>query len=141
MNFGTEANKLFDGFELMFESTSTYPIAVDVYIDSKFSNTFLIQPYYGGVLGPSIFPNTKKFSNYLMKLGKSYLLGRGTRPKHNSLKGRGQTISFLIRDGKTIDSEYKALPDDFTGGIYPVKITGIRVYYRVAGQDQKSQDK
>jgi hypothetical protein len=143
LNFETEANKLFDGFELMFESTSVYPLAVDVYIDSKFSKTFLIQPYFGGVLGPSIFGTVKKFSNFLWKLGSGYLGGRGTRPKWNSLNGRGQTISFVVRDGETISEPYtgNANPDDFEGGIYPVKITGIRVYYRIAGQDHKSQDK
>lgn len=142
-NFQAESNKLFDGFEMLFESTSAYPIAVDVYIDSKFSQTFLLQPYFGNVLGPSIFPKLlTKFSQFIMTLGKSYLNGRGTRPKYNSLKGRGQTISFLIRDGQTVSSDFSTtMPDDSTGGIYPVKITGIRVYYRMAGQDQKSQDK
>lgn len=143
LNFETEANKLYDGFELMFESTSVYPLAVDVYIDSKFSNTFLIQPYFGGVLGPAIFgSNVTKFSNYLFNLGKNYLLGRGTRPKYNSLKGRGQTISFVIRDGETVASTETgaANKEDFKGGIYPVKISGIRVYYRVAGQDAKAQN-
>lgn len=142
-NFQLEANKLYDGFELLFESTSAEPLAVDVYIDGKFSNTFLIQPYYGGVLGPRIFPeNITKFSNFLFKLDKNFVNGRATRPKYNSLKGRGQTISFLIRDGNTVSYPYlKPNPEDFEGSIYPVKIIGIRVYYRVAGQDQKSQAK
>jgi hypothetical protein len=139
-NLDTEANKLFDGFELMFESTSAYPLAVDVYIDSKFSNTFLIQPYFGGVLGDPIFPGTTKLSSYVFELDKNYALGRGNRPKFNSLSGRGQTISFVIRDGVTFDPvTYNPVADDFNGGIYPVKISGVRVYYRIAGQDQKSQ--
>lgn len=141
MTLDTEANKLFDAFELMFESTSAYPLAVDVYIDNKFSNTFLIQPYYGAVLAPNVFPDTNKFSCFPLKLNKNYLLGRGTRPKYNSLKGRGQGISFVIRDGVTLNSDYTAAKEDFNGNIYPIKITGIRLYYRIAGQDQKSQDK
>jgi hypothetical protein len=139
-NLGVEANKDFDGFELIFESTSVYPVAVDVYVDSKYSESFLIQPFYGGALGPALMTGGK-FANPIFTLDSSASSGRGTRPKWNSLHARGQTISFSIRDGNTINSPYTGPmnKDDGNGGTYPVRIAGIRVYYRVAGQDQKAQ--
>ncbi len=141
-NLGVESNKLFDGFELIFESTNAFPLAVDVYVDSKFSETFLIQPFYGQVLGPAIFSGTR-FANPIFTLGSAFTSGRGTRPKWNSLHARGQTISFVIRDGATISPPYTgaANADDDSGSDTPKKIAAIRVYYRVAGQDQKSQSK
>jgi len=142
-NLGVEGNKNFDGFELLYESTNNYPLAVDVYVDSKFSETFLVQPFYGQVLGPVIFAPGGKFANPVFTLGSGYTAGRGTRPKWNSLHARGQTISFVIRDGNTIDPPYTGAPnaDDDSGSIEPKKITGVRVYYSIAGQDQKSQSK
>ena len=139
-NLGVPANKLFDGFELIFESGAVYPLAVDVYVDSKYSERFLIQPFYGDALGPAFF-SISRFANPLFLLGTDSLVGRGTRPKWHSLHARGHTISFVIRDGNVIDSPYTGAPnaDDDLGSALPVKIAGIRVYYRVAGQDQKSQ--
>lgn len=141
MDFGTNANKLFDFVELEFESTAAQPLALDVYIDSKFSQTITIQPYFGSVLSPQIFgPSTPQYTNPEFTLDTSYLSGRGSRVKMKRLNRRGQTISFVVRDGNVVDpNSGEVYPDDDSGSTYPYKIVGIKVYYRVAGQDQKLQ--
>jgi len=148
LDFGTPNNKLFDYFQVDFEPTATWPIAVDVYIDSKYTQTFTFQPYYNGVLGGAIFgPATPEYSNPIFKLDSSYLNGRGTRNSSNRIAGRGQTISFVIRDGDVLTQVGTSPnqtftgpnPDDDSGSAYPCKLAGIKVYYRVAGQDAKKQ--
>lgn len=141
-NLGVPSNKIFDFFELVYESSTAWPLAVDVYIDSKFTETFLVQPYFGEVLGPTIFgPDTPQYSNPEFELDSSEVSGRGSRPKQMKLHGRGQTISFVIRDGDVLTPPYDGLPnpDDDKGSVYTYKIVGIRVYYKVAGQDKKAQ--
>lgn len=142
MNMGVNGNKLFDFFELNFESTNAWPLAVDIYVDSKYQDTFIVQPYYGAVLTPNIFgPSTPQYSNPEFVLDQDYLAGRGARVKMHKLNGRGQTISFVIRDGNVLAPPYDGapLPDDDQGSMYPYRLVGIKVYYRVAGQDQKAQ--
>lgn len=148
LNCGNTNNKLFDFIELDFESTTTWPLAVDVYIDSKFSQTVTIQPYYGAVLGETLFgPLTPSYSNPVFALDESYLAGRGTRDKSAKIAGRGRTISLVIRDGDVLTQSgippaqtySEPNPDDDSGSLFPYKITGVKIYYRVAGQDDKKQ--
>ena len=148
LDLGSPNNKLFDFFEVDFESTTAWPMAVDVYIDSKYTQTFTFQPYYNSLLGPKIFgPSTSQYSNPVFQLDTSYLDGRGTRDAAVRLGGRGKTISFVIRDGNVLtqtspppNPTYSGPnPDDDSGSVYPYKLTGIKVYYRVAGQDGKKQ--
>lgn len=150
LDLGNSNNKLFDFVELDFESTTTWPLAVDVYIDSKYSQTVMIQPYFGAVLGESIFgPSTPAYSNPVFQLDESYLSGRGTRDKASRIGRRGKTISLVIRDGDVLtqtapipNPNYTGPnPDDDSGSVYPYKITGFKIYYRVAGQDDKAQTK
>jgi hypothetical protein len=148
MDCGSPNNKLFDYFEMDFESTTPYPLAIDVYIDSKYSQTVTIQPYFGSVLGETIFgPLTPSYSNPVFQLNESSLSGRGTRDKSCRISGRGKTISFVIRDGEVLTQVGSQTtqrftgpnPDNDSGSVFPVKITGVKVYYRVAGQDDKKQ--
>lgn len=148
LDLGSPNNKLFDFFEFDFENTTTWPLAVDVYIDSKYKQTFILQPYYNGTLGSPIFgPLTTQYSNPTFTLNQSYLDGRGTRDGAARLGGRGKTISFVIRDGNVLtqvgtppnQTFTGPNPDTDQGSVYPYKITGIKVYYRVAGQDAKKQ--
>jgi hypothetical protein len=148
LDLGSPNNKIFDFFEVDFESSSPYPLAVDVYVDSKFKQTFTFQPYYNGVLGGQIFgPLTQQYSNPVFTLDESYLDGRGTRDAANRVAGRGKTISFVIRDGNVLtqvgtppnQTFTGPNPDDDLGSVYPYKLAGIKVYYRVAGQDGKKQ--
>jgi hypothetical protein len=148
LDLGSPNNKLFDFFEVDFEATTAYPMAVDVYIDSKYKQTFTFQPYYNGLLGGQIFgPSTQQYSNPVFALDESYLNGRGTRDAANRIAGRGKTISFVIRDGDVLtqvtpppNPTYTGPnPDNDSGSVYPYKLTGIKVYYRVAGQDGKKQ--
>jgi hypothetical protein len=148
LDLGSSNNKLFDFFEVDFESTTAWPLAVDVYIDSKYKQTFTFQPYYNGMLGGQIFgPSTPQYSNPVFTLDQSYLDGRGTRDTANRIAGRGKTISFVIRDGDVLtevtpppNPTYTGPnPDDDSGSVYPYKLAGIKVYYRVAGQDGKKQ--
>jgi hypothetical protein len=140
MNLGVPANKIFEGFELVTESGSVYPLAVDVFIDGKLKQTFAVQPFYNGALGPSLMGSLTQYANPIFTLDTSYTGGRAARPKLHSIKARGQTISFLVRDGNTINMSTGAVnADSGIGDGYPKKIVGIRVYFRVAGQDSKSQ--
>lgn len=150
LDLGSPNNKLFDFFEVDFEPTSTYPLAVDVYIDSKYTQSFVFQPYYNAVLGElAPFIPVPQFSNPVFQLDYNYVDGRGTRDAAVRLGGRGKTISFVIRDGQVLDQQTGPPPEEIVtttinpdtdqGYYYPIKLTGIKVYYRLAGQDAKKQ--
>ena len=109
----SEANKIFQHLEVVFEPTGRWNVYVEVWIDGIYSETIPFKVSWGPVL-----------DDFLLDRGK--LSGRIPRSIRKPLHGTGRRISLKVYN--------EGLKENF-------KLTALRVYWKPSGQQQRGAEK